>query len=253
MTQQTTPQSRVSTLTVLGIAAAVGLVPLNSTMIAVALPRIADDFEIRPAGRGPGHRRSDRDAGRSATRRADHRCDRQSTHGQRRPRRADRVLRPAAAAGTFALWSQRASARRRARRRSDRECNRPLRAITPAEQQGRAFGSLGSAPGTGAASGPVIGGVLTQAFGGRRSSWSTSLVAVIAGRSRRISNRRSRTTPPPARRIAGPPAGSPTYFVAAFSVPQALDVRAVTTLLPSLTPIILDARGWESCSVSLAS
>ena len=37
---------RVSTATIIGIAAASGLVPLNSTMIAVALPAIGDDFDV---------------------------------------------------------------------------------------------------------------------------------------------------------------------------------------------------------------
>ena len=37
---------KLSTAALLGIGAAAGLVPLNSTMIAVALPRITDDFDI---------------------------------------------------------------------------------------------------------------------------------------------------------------------------------------------------------------
>ena len=46
MTTPPSPAPRVSTWTVLGVAAAVALVPLNSTMIAVALPKIAEDFAI---------------------------------------------------------------------------------------------------------------------------------------------------------------------------------------------------------------
>ena len=37
---------RASTFTIVGIALASALVPLNSTMIAVALPTLADEFDI---------------------------------------------------------------------------------------------------------------------------------------------------------------------------------------------------------------
>ena len=43
------PTSDIPTVKILGIAAAAGLVPLNSTMIAVALPAITEDFGVSTA------------------------------------------------------------------------------------------------------------------------------------------------------------------------------------------------------------
>ena len=198
MTQQTTPQSRVSTLTVLGIAAAVGLVPLNSTMIAVALPRIADDFEISTGRTGIlitvyliAMLAGQPLAGRLG-----------DAIGNRRTVNIALVglivfSALAAAASTFALLVAARVAQAVFAAALGPNVQSLLRAITPSEQQGRTFGLMGSVLGVGAASGPVIGGVLTQAFGWQAIFLFNIPVAAIAlaGRgSDRASGGERRTT-----------------------------------------------------------
>jgi MFS family permease len=252
MTAQMPPQSRVSMFTVLGIAAAVGLVPLNSTMIAVALPKIADDFDISTGRTGilitvyliamlVGQPL----AGRLG-----------DAIGNRRTVNTALVglivfSALAAAAGTFALLVAARVAQATFAAALGPNVQSLLRAITPSEQQGRTFGLMGSVLGVGAATGPVIGGVLTQAFGWQAIFLFNIPVAAIALLvSARIRLPETRAEPAAARatidatgRITNP------IFVAAFAL-QALSTLAQYGLL-LLTPIILDARGWESGPIGI--
>ncbi len=258
MTTSTTPKAKVSTWTVLGVAAAVALVPLNSTMIAVALPKIAEDFAISTGtasvlitvylvamliGQPLAGRAGD-------------------AIGNRRTVMIALVglivfSALAAAATTFALLVAARVAQAVFAAALGPNVQSLLRAITPQAQQGHTFGLMGSMLGVGAASGPVIGGVLTQVFG-----WQAIFLfnIPVAATALVIASRISRpSTSEPARsgaratgsaestgtgdRIANP------IFITAF-VLQALSTLAQYALL-LLTPIILDARGWESGPIGL--
>ena len=192
----------------LGVASGAVLVPLNSTMLAVALPSIMDQFGVDAVtvsslvtlylGRG-----DDRAA------------------GQREPRRP---VRPAAGLP-----------RRRRRLRASRRCiavvapsfevlaaSRVLqaisgalvsttsvalvRAMSPADRRGAAFGLFDMLVSTSAAIGPFIGGLLVGAFG-----WQSLFVlavpvaifaAIVVGR-RRAARRPAATRPAPGVRTPG--------------------------------------------------
>jgi MFS family permease len=244
------PLPKLRIPTVLGIAAAAGLVPLNSTMIAVALPTIADDFDISTGtasvlvtvylvamlvGQPVAGRVADVVGNRRAVTWALVGLIVTSFAAAFAPSFSWLVVaRLAQAACAAALGPSVQSL---------------LRALTSPDEQGRTFGLMGSVLGVGAALGPVVGGVLTQAFG-----WQAIfLVNVpIAGGALVAA---VRTRPPPAggdgrrgdttdERILNP------VFVVCFSA-QALSTLAQYALL-LLTPIILDARGWPSGSIGLA-
>ncbi len=239
----------------LGIAAAAGLVPLNSTMIAVALPAIADDFDISTGSASVlvtvylvAMLVGQPVAGRVA-----------DVVGNRRSVTWALVgLIATSFAAAFApsfLWLVVA-------RLAQASCASALgpsvqsllRALTAPDEQGRTFGMMGSVLGVGAALGPVIGGVLTQAFG-----WQAIfLVNVpIAGGALFAA---VRTGPRPVGgdddgdvKVTGEATGERILnpvFVVCFSA-QALSTTAQYALL-LLTPIILDARGWQSGSIGLA-
>ncbi len=250
MTQAVGRASGYSTSTVLGIAAAMTLVPLNSTMIAVALPKIADDFDISTGAAGTlitvylvamligqplGGRLGD-------------------TFGNRRTVNVALVglivfSALAAAATTFFLLAIARVAQAAFAAALGPNVQSLLRAITPREHQGRTFGLMGSMLGVGAASGPVIGGVLTQLFGWQAIflfNIPVALAALVVAL--RIPPQAALPEaiadiglPQTSGRIANP------VFVAAFSI-QALSTLAQYALL-LLTPIILHARGWESGAI----
>ncbi len=237
--------------TVLGIAAAAGLVPLNSTMIAVALPTIADDFDISTGTASVlvtvylvAMLVGQPMAGRVA-----------DVVGNRRTVTCALVglivtSCAAAFAPSFAWLVVARLAQALCAAALGPSVQSLLRALTSPDEQGRTFGLMGSVLGVGAALGPVIGGVLTQAFGWQAIFLvnvpiaSGALIAAV------------RTNPPPAgandarqvettdERILNP------VFNVCFSA-QALSTLAQYALL-LLTPIILDARGWPSGSIGLA-
>ncbi len=243
----TTQRSGVSTLAVLGIAAAVGLVPLNSTMIAVALPKIAEDFDISTGTTGIlitvylfAMLLGQPLAGRLG-----------DAIGNRRTVNIALVgmivfSTLAAAASTFALLVAARVAQAVFAAALGPNVQSLLRAITPRSQQGRTFGLMGSMLGVGAATGPVIGGVLTQVFGWQAIFlFNIPVAAVALIVATRIKQPAARVEAPAAgrsadtsSRIANP------IFITAFSL-QALSTLAQYALL-LLTPIILDARGWKS-------
>jgi MFS family permease len=127
-----------------------------------------------------------------------------------------------------------------------------LRSVTPSDQQGRAFGLMGVVLGVGAASGPVVGGVLTQFVG-----WEAIfLVNVPISAGALIAARRATAASGTADAPTSPEAPRSDerilnrIFVTCYSV-QALSTLAQYALL-LLTPIMLDARGWSSGSIGLA-
>ncbi len=258
-----TAERGVSTASVLGIAAAVGLVPLNSTMIAVALPEIAADFEIS--------------TGRSAILITVYLVA--MLIGQPLAGRigdalgARRTVRfallgmivgsvAAAASPTFIMLVVARTAQAAFAAALSPSVQSLLRAATPPAERGRSFGLMGSVLGVGAASGPVIGGLLTQAFGWQAIFLFNVPVAAAAY----VVTMRVDPAPAAERVEAATRAtrsdgasddGSDgvngrivnAVFVSAFSV-QALTTLAQYALL-LLTPIILDARGWESGSIGV--
>ncbi len=252
MTRTPSPDAGVSTLTVLGIAAAVALVPLNSTMIAVALPRITDDFDISTGKAGilitvylVAMLIGQPVAGRLG-----------DVIGNRRTVNIALIglivfSAVAAAATTFMLLVIARVVQAVFAAALAPNVQSLLRAISPARQQGRTFGLMGSMLGVGAASGPVIGGVLTQLFGWQAIFlFNIPVAAVALFVSTRIEP--PRTVAVPVIEAARPDATGRIFnpvFIAAFAT-QALSTSAQYALL-LLTPIILDARGWRSGPIGL--
>ncbi len=244
-----TSDGAFSTATVVGISAAVGLVPLNSTMIAVALPKIAEDFGISTGRSGilitvylvamlvvqPL-------AGRLGDAIGSDRLVNIALVG------VGATSIAAAASNTFAILVVARVGQALFAAALGPSVQSLLRAITPAAQQGRTFGLMGSVLGVGAAIGPVVGGVLTQSFG-----WRSIFVfnVPIAAAALLVALRVSRLASPAAvAESAGTPGPAERgriankVFIAAFSV-QALSTVGQYALL-LLTPIILHARGWGS-------
>lgn len=241
-----TRTSGLTTLTTLGISAAVALVPLNSTMIAVALPTIADDFDISTGRTGIlitvylfAMLIGQPLAGRLG-----------DAFGNRRTVNVALVgvsvfSAVAAAASSFAVLVVARVAQAAFAAALGPSIQSLLRAITPPERRGQSFGLMGSVLGVGAASGPVIGGVLTQVFGWQAIflvnipiAMAALAISVGIGRSAVGAVEAESVDRSSAGRIANP------VFITAFSL-QALSTLAQYALL-LLTPIILDARGWES-------
>jgi MFS family permease len=240
----------IPTAKILGIAAAAGLVPLNSTMIAVALPAIAEDFGVSTAtattlitlylvvmlvGQPIAGRITDAVGAKRSVLGALAGLAVFSFGAAFAPSFGLLVVARALQAMCAATLSPGAQSL--------------LRSISGPHEQGRVFGILGSVLGTGAALGPVVGGLLVQSFGwqaiflvnvpiaamalltARRSHVVVSTVEgheAIADRDERILNR---------------------VFVVGFSA-QALSTQAQYALL-LLTPIVLNARGWEAGSIGI--
>jgi MFS family permease len=244
----------VPAATVAGIALASALVPLNSTMIAVALPRIADDFDIT--------------TGRATvliTMYLVAMLVGQPLAGRLADLLGARRLATIASAG-FGLFSAAAMVAGsfwllvvlRAVQAAFASALVPsvqamLREMVPAGERGRAFGVQGSVLGAGAGLGPVIGGLATAAFGWR-AIFGVNIpvvLAVLYVLQRRVAPSPARAMGPvhggeddPARLLSNP------VFGAAFST-QALSTVAQYALLLAV-PIVLDSRGWSAASIGLA-
>jgi len=247
----TTPP--LTRLGVIGVAAAAGLVPLNSTMIAVALPSIADEFDISVGrvsilvtvyliamlmGQPLAGRLSDRIGARRLVNVAligfatfSVICAASGSFG----------MLVAARAGQAAFASALAPS-----------VQSLLTSSTAAAERGRMFGILGSVLGIGAASGPVVGGGLTEFFGWHAIFLVNLPVVAVAFL---VSMRVGASSKGGGNQSRHPEQGPSTVritnrvFVASFSA-QALSTQAQYTLL-LLTPIILAARGWATGSIGL--
>lgn len=231
----------------LALAGAAALVPLNSTMIAVALPRIADDFDLSVGrtsllvtvylavmlvGQPVAGRVSDRVGSDRAVRAALVTFLVSSVGGALAPTFPALVVARVgqATAGAMLVPSVQAM----------------LRASTSADERGRVFGLLGSMLGVGAAAGPVVAGGLIQVFGWQAMFLVNAPVIVPA------------LLVPLVRAGAAEGVGLATagrtwrnlVFVIGFGV-QALTTLGQYMLL-LVSPVLLEARGWSSAAIGVA-
>lgn len=242
---------KASTATIIGIALASVLVPLNSTMIAVALPRLAREFGIEKAH-----------ASVLVTVYLTAMLVGQPIAGRLGDRIGVRRLATIAVvgfglfsglsmfAGTFAFLVACRAGQAVFASALMPSVQAMLRMITNPEDRGRAFGVQGSVIGVGAGLGPVIGGVLLSTLGWRAIfGVNLPIVLVVLWVLRRTVpasvDARSSSAPSVVtasrERVANP------VFVAAFST-QSLATFAQYGLL-LLTPMLLDDRGWGSAAV----
>jgi MFS family permease len=243
----------VPAITIAGIALASALVPLNSTMIAVALPHIARDLDISK-GRASvlitlylvAMLLGQPAAGRVCDRVGARRLATISTTG------FGVCSAGALFAGSFgqllawrALQAVFASA-------LVPSVQAMLRQVVPVLQRGRAFGVQGSVLGVGAGLGPVIGGIATAAFGWRAIfgvNLPVVLVVLYVLRRRVAASTTASAHHEPAaaddssRLLTG-------VFGVAFST-QALSTFAQYALLLAV-PIVLDSRGWSAATIGVA-
>ena len=244
-------EGTVPATTIAGIALASALVPLNSTMIAVALPQIARDFDITKAHASllitvylAAMLIGQPLAGRLA-----------DVVGARRLALAAVVgfgvcSAAAMVAATFALLVAFRALQAAFAAALSPSVQAMLRDAVPARQRGQAFGVQGSVIGIGAGLGPVIGGLVTAAFGWR-AIFGVNLPVVIVilvvlrhqlPTSGRISGHD----------VAGPRSTQRLFngaFGAAFST-QAMSTFAQYALLLAV-PIVLDSRGWGAATIGI--
>ncbi len=235
-----------------GLALAAALVPLNSTMIAVALPDVAEDFDIATGTAGTlvtiylvvmlvGQPTMGRVIDLVGGRRALFWALGGFT--------ALSAVTPLA--GTFPLLVAGRALQAAFGAALMPSAQALLRSLTPPERRGRSFGLLGSFIGTGAATGPVIGGVVTELSGWQGIFFVNLPITTIALVS-------VLSLPKPAggagrQATRGPSMWSTLRqrtFLAAFSVQATTTLAQYSLLL--VVPSVLDARGWSSGQVGLA-
>lgn len=251
MSQQST---RAPARTITGIALASALVPLNSTMVVVALPSIARYFDVSKSHAAVlitvylaamliGQPISGRIV---------------DSVGARRLAIIALVGFGASSAGAMLAPTFVALVAIRAIQAAFASALTPsvqamLRAITTPSDRGRAFGMQGSVIGVGAGLGPVIGGLLTAVFGWRAIfAVNLPVVAVVLvvlhrsvpGTVAAVASRASAAHAEADAGLANP------VFVAATST-QALSTLAQYSLL-LVVPIVLDDRGWQPGKIGLA-
>jgi MFS family permease len=230
---------------------AAGLVPLNSTMIAVALPDIADQFDIAAGS-----------AGVLVTIYLVVMLVGQPTLGRLidaiGPRRALRwalfgfigASVAATCASTFSLLVIGRAIQAVFGAVLMPSSQALLRSMSDPSQRGRSFGLLGSFIGAGAAAGPVLGGIVT-AVGGWRGLF---LVNVPFAATALWSVASVRSSPGAGGRAPGGPNLARVLTQRAFGA--AFVAQAMTTLgqysLLLVVPIVLDSRGWTSAQVGVA-
>ncbi|MFV2039316.1 MAG: MFS transporter [Acidimicrobiales bacterium] len=244
--------TRVALPTLLGVTAAAALVPLNSTMIVVALPDIADDFDVATGSTGVlitvylvtmlvGQPLSGRLSDRVGVRRMV----------------TVALLGFAAAsvaaslAGTFVMLLVFRVIQAVFASALSPGVQALLRVMSDARDRGRSFGLLGSALGTGAAVGPIIGGVAVALFGWQAVFLVNLPVVAVA----LYALRGLAVTPPGRPRARGdaPHGGGRILnpvFGAAYAT-QALSTLTQYTFL-LVVPVVLDARSWGAGKIGLA-
>ncbi len=244
----------VSKTTIIGIGIASALVPLNSTMIAVALRSVAEDFDIEKSqaralitiyliamlvGQPIAGRISDAIGAKRTTMIS---------------------LSGFAACSVIAVMSPNFSFLVGARTLQavfasalSPSVQSMLRSVTSPRERGRAFGILGSVIGVGVAAGPLLGGQLVDSF-----SWKAIFLVnlpviavcfVLLGRV---------NVPRPAKVTVdidvdplAPPSDTPPMwtpvFAAAFATSALSNFGQYTLLL--MCPAVLEAQDWDSRSV----
>lgn len=250
--------SNVPRSAIIGIALAGGLVPLNSTMVAVALPKLARSFGI-----GRGH------AGLLITVYLVAMLFGQPLAGRLSDTVGNKRLAMIALVG-FATGSACAAVApsfrwlvaARGLQAVFASALAPsvqsmLRSITSPDDRGHAFGILGSVIGVGAASGPIVGGALLSLFG-----WKAIFVANVPTAAASLWVLARVTIPPRVTRTtqSTPDAEAPIVrahinlelggFVAAFATQALSNLSQYSLLL--IAPIVLDHRGWSSGATGLA-
>jgi MFS family permease len=247
-------ETTVPAITIAGIALASALVPLNSTMIAVALSAIARDFDISKShasvlitlylvamlvGQPLAGRLGD-------------------VLGARRLATIAVTGFGVCSLGAMLATSFGLLVALRALQATFAAALSPsvqamLREVVPSEQRGRAFGLQSSVIGVGAGLGPVIGGLSIAAFGWRAifavNLPIVLLVLVVLRRHTPV------TTAAPGRRPRAPVVGRAPrifnrVFTASFST-QALSTFAQYALLLAV-PIVLDGRGWSAATTGVS-
>lgn len=248
----------VPTSTIVGIGLASALVPLNSTMIAVALPDIARAFGITTRHASllitlylGAMLLGQPLAGRLADAVGARRLATIATTG------FGVCSAAAVAAGSFPLLVALRTLQAAFASALMPSVQSMLRALVPVRERGRAFGVQGSVIGAGAGLGPVIGGLATGAFGWR-AIFGVNLPVVLAV----LYVLRTSVPPTPSARPGAlvhggggsvVDASSPRLFNPVFSA--AFAVQALTTVaqysLVLAVPIVLDGRDWSSASIGL--
>jgi len=240
----------IPTITIVGIGLASALVPLNSTMIAVALPDIARAFDIATGQASllitlylGAMLLGQPVAGRLADAVGARRLARIATTGF--------GLCSAAAmlAGSFPLLVGLRTLQAVFASALMPSVQSMLRALVPVRERGRAFGVQGSVIGAGAGLGPVIGGLATSALGWR-AIFGVNLPVVLVVL---YVLRTSVPSTPPVHSSHATDSGSVRLFNPVFS--SAFAVQAFSTVaqysLVLAVPIVLDGRGWSSASIGL--
>jgi MFS family permease len=232
-----------------GLAIAAALVPLNSTMIAVALPDVAGDFDIATGS-----------AGSLVTIYLVVMLVGQPTMGRvidlvggRRALHVSLVGFAAASIATSFATMFPLVVLGRAVQAVFGAALMPsaqalMRSLTEPERRGRSFGLLGSFIGVGAAAGPVIGGVLTELGGWRGIFLINAPIAAAA-----LLATRDLPSPRPTPRDQTDGASSVWRVLRQRTFGAAFVTQATTTLaqysLLLVVPIVLDARGWSSTEI----
>jgi MFS family permease len=243
----------VPAFTIAGIALASALVPLNSTMIAVALPRIARDFDISK-GRASVLVTLYLVAMLVGQPLAGRVCDVLGARRLATIATAGFGVFSAAAmfAGSFWLLVALRALQAAFASALVPSVQAMLREVVPDRERGRAFGVQGSVLGVGAGLGPVIGGLATAAFGWR-AIFGVNLPVVLAV----LYVLQRRVAPSTAQAVAEAsiePDDAGRLFNGVFGVAfstQALSTFAQYALLLAV-PIVLDSRGWSSASIGVA-
>lgn len=235
-----------------GLAVAAALVPLNSTMIAVALPDVAADFDITTGSAGilvtaylvvmligqPT-------MGRLVDAIGGHRALRGALAGFAVVSIATAfapsfvvVVAGRAAQAVFGAVLMPAS-------------HALLRSLAPADERGRSFGVLGSFIGAGAAAGPVIGGLVTE-IGGWQGIFVANAPLCLAGfvlvAGLPQVDVRAGGRAPDAQGVVST-LRQPT-FASAFVIQATTTLAQYSLLL--VVPIVLDGRGWSATAIGAA-
>ncbi len=247
----TQPRTPLGTRELVGLAIASALVPLNSTMIAVALPDVADDFGI---GSGSG--------GVLVTiylvvmlvgqptlgRLIDIVGARRALHWALIGFIGVSVATSFAASFSLLVVGRATQAIFGAALMPSSQAL--LRSLSEPAQRGRSFGMLGSFIGAGAALGPVFGGLAVE-LGGWRGIFLIN-VPIAAAALWSVAN----LSPPPTNRVRVPGAPGLSHVLRQRAFGAAFLTQATTTLsqysLLLVVPIVLDGRGWNSAQVGTA-
>ncbi len=249
----TAPHRGATRSTVIGIAVASALVPLNSTMVAVALPKLARAFEI---GRGR--------AGVLITVYLVAMLIGQPLAGRVGDVVGSKRLVVMSLIG-FAMCSISAAVSpsftwlvgSRGLQAVFASALAPsvqsmLRSVTDPRQRGHTFGILGSVLGVGAGAGPIVGGVLVAGFGWQAIFLvNVPVVAVTLFVLSRVDVPRTveETESTRSPRVGSRDLLDSTYVTALAT--QALATLSQYSLL-LIAPIVLDQRGWGSGATGLA-